>query len=116
LLRHELCAEAVRLAQLLKELHPTPDIDGLLALLLLHRSRAAARTGPDGRLILLEDQDRALWDRDMIAEGTVLAELAFARPPVGAYTIQAMIAATHGAARTAAATDWARIAGFYDLL
>ena len=116
LLRHELCAEAVRLAQLLKELHPTPDIDGLLALLLLHRSRAAARTGPDGRLILLEDQDRALWDRDMIAEGTVLAELAFARPPVGAYTIQAMIAATHASATIASQTNWPLIVAFYDLL
>ena len=116
LIRHELCAEAVRLARLLKELHPGPDIDGLLALMLLHQSRAATRTAPDGSLVLLEQQDRTRWDQTLIAEGTALAELAFARPPVGSYTIQAMIAATHAAARTAAATDWARIAGFYDLL
>jgi RNA polymerase sigma-70 factor (ECF subfamily) len=116
LIRHELCAEAVRLARLLKELHPGPDIDGLLALMLLHQSRAATRTAPDGSLVLLEQQDRTRWDQALIAEGTALAELAFARPPVGSYTIQAMIAATHAAARTAAATDWARIAGFYDLL
>lgn len=116
LLRHELCAEAIRLARLLKELHPTPDIDGLLALLLLHESRAAARTSPDGRIILLDDQDRTLWDRGLIAEGTMLAEHAFARPPVGAYTIQAMIAATHAAASTAAPTNWSRIASLYDLL
>ena len=116
LIRHELCAEAVRLARLLKELHPGPDIDGLLALMLLHQSRAATRTAPDGSLVLLEQQDRTRWNQTLIAEGTALAELAFARPPVGSYTIQAMIAATHAAARTAAATDWARIAGFYALL
>ena len=116
LIRHELCAEAVRLARLLKELHPGPDIDGLLALMLLHQSRAATRAAADGSLVLLEQQDRTRWDQTLIAEGTALAELAFARPPVGSYTIQAMIAATHAAARTAAATDWARIAGFYDLL
>ena len=116
LLRHELCNEAIRLARLLKELHATPDIEGLLALLLLHQSRAAARTGPDGRLVLLDDQDRALWDRDLISEGTMLAEHAFAQPPVGAYTIQAMIAATHASASGAAETNWSRIATFYDLL
>jgi RNA polymerase sigma-70 factor (ECF subfamily) len=116
LLRHELCAEAIRLARLLKELHPTPDIDGLLALLLLHQSRATARTGPDGRIVLLEDQDRTLWDRGLIAEGTALAELAFAQPPVGAYTIQAMIAATHASAVVARQTNWSRIVAFYDLL
>jgi RNA polymerase sigma-70 factor (ECF subfamily) len=116
LIRHDLCLEAIRLARLLKELHPTPDIDGLLALLLLHQSRAATRIAADGTLILLEDQDRAFWDRDLIAEGIALAELAFARPPVALYTIQAMIAATHASAREAADTDWSRIAGYYDLL
>jgi len=116
LVRHELCAEAIRLARLLKELHPSPDIDGLLALMLLHQSRAATRAAPDGSIVLLEQQDRSAWDQSLIAEGTALAELAFARPPVGTYTIQAMIAASHAAARTASATDWPRIAGFYDLL
>ncbi len=116
LIRRELCAEAIRLARLLTQLHSTPDTDGLLALLLLHQSRAATRTGPDGEIILLEDQDRAFWNRDLIAEGTALAQLSFARPPVASYTIQAMIAATHAAAREAADTDWARIVGLYDLL
>ena len=116
LLRHDLCAEAIRLTRLLKELHSTADIDGLLALMLLHQSRAIARTTSDGRIILLEDQDRSLWDRALIAEGTTLAELAFAQPPVATYTIQAMIAATHSAARTANLTDWRRIVSLYDLL
>jgi RNA polymerase sigma-70 factor (ECF subfamily) len=114
--RHDLCAEAIRLTRLLKELHSTPDIDGLLALMLLHQSRAMTRAAPDGSLVLLEDQDRSRWDRALIAEGTTLAELAFAQPPVATYTIQAMIAATHAAARTAAATDWRRIVSLYDLL
>jgi RNA polymerase sigma-70 factor (ECF subfamily) len=116
LVRHDLCAEAIRLARLLKELHSTADIDGLLALLLLHQSRAATRSGPDGEIVLLEDQDRAFWDRDLIAEGTMLAELALASPPIGSYTIQAMISATHAAAREAGDTDWARIVALYDLL
>lgn len=116
LLRQELCQEAIRLARLLRELHPAADIDGLLALLLLHQSRAAARTGPDGGLVLLEAQDRTRWDRAVIAEGTALAETAFAQPPVASYTIQAMIAATHARAPDAAATDWRRIAALYDVL
>jgi RNA polymerase sigma-70 factor (ECF subfamily) len=116
LIRHELCVEAIRLTRLLRELHPSPDIDGLLALMLLHQSRAAARAAPDGSIVLLDQQDRSRWDQALIAEGTALAGLAFARPPVGSYTIQAMIAATHAAARDPAATDWRRIAGFYDLL
>lgn len=116
LIRKELCDEAIRLARLLKELHSTPDIDGLLALLLLHQSRAATRQTSEGDIVLLEDQDRAFWDRDLIAEGTALAQLAFAAPPVGTYTIQALIAATHAAAREAADTDWPRIVSLYDLL
>jgi RNA polymerase sigma-70 factor (ECF subfamily) len=116
LIRQELCDEAIRLARLLKQLHPTPDIDGLLALLLLHQSRAKTRQTEAGDIVLLEDQDRAFWDRDLIAEGTALAQLAFAAPPVGTYTIQALIAATHAAAREASDTDWARIASLYDLL
>ncbi|HEX4298759.1 MAG TPA: DUF6596 domain-containing protein, partial [Devosia sp.] len=116
LIRHELCAEAIRLARLLRALRPSPDTDGLLALMLLHQSRAAARTDGDGRLVLLEQQDRRLWNADLIAEGTALAQAAFAAPPVGSHTIQASIAATHAAAPSAAATDWPRIAGLYDLL
>jgi len=116
LIRHDLCAEAVRLLRLLRELQSGADIDGLLALLLLHQSRAAARTGPDGAIVLLEDQDRSRWDRALIAEATALASQAFARPPVGSHTIQALIAATHAAAPVAAATDWRRIVGLYDLL
>jgi RNA polymerase sigma-70 factor (ECF subfamily) len=116
LIRKELCDEAIRLARLLKELHSTPDVDGLLALMLLHQSRAATRQTPEGDIILLADQDRAFWNRDLIAEGTALAQLAFATPPVGTYTIQALIAATHAAAREATDTDWRRIASLYDLL
>ncbi|HWA18151.1 MAG TPA: RNA polymerase sigma factor [Devosia sp.] len=116
LIRHALCGEAIRLARLLKELHPAPDVDGLLALFLLHQSRARTREDAYGNIVLLEDQDRAFWDRDLIAEGTALAELAFARPPVGAYTIQALIAATHAAARESSDTNWPRIVSLYDLL
>ena len=116
LIRKELCDEAVRLARLLKELHSSPDVDGLLALMLLHQSRAATRQTQAGDIILLEDQDRAFWNRDLIAEGTALAQLAFAAPPVGTYTIQALIAATHAAAREPGDTDWRRIVALYDLL
>jgi RNA polymerase sigma-70 factor (ECF subfamily) len=116
LIRKELCDEAIRLARLLSELHSTPDVDGLLALMLLHQSRAATRQTVAGDIVLLEDQDRAFWDRDLIAEATALAQLAFAAPPVGSYTIQALIAATHAAAREASDTDWSRIASLYDLL
>lgn len=116
LIRKELCDEAIRLARLLKELHSTSDTDGLLALMLLHQSRATTRQTPSGDIVLLEDQDRVFWDRDLIAEGTALAQLAFASPPVGSYTIQALIAATHAAAREPSDTDWSRIASLYDLL
>ncbi len=116
LIRRELREEALRLARLLKELHSTPDVDGLLALMLLHQARAATRQTASGDIVLLEDQDRAFWNRDLIAEGTALAQLAFASPPVGRYTIQALIAATHAAAREPSDTDWARIASLYDLL
>jgi RNA polymerase sigma-70 factor (ECF subfamily) len=116
LIRHDLCAEAVRLLRLLRELQASADSDGLLALLLLHQSRAAARTAPDGAIVLLEDQDRRLWNGALIAEATALANQAFAQPPVGGYTIQALIAATHAAAPMASATDWHRIVSLYDLL
>ena len=116
LIRHELCAEAVRLARLLNALQPSADTDGLLALMLLHQSRAAARVDGDGAIILLEQQDRSRWNTALIDEGTALAARAFATPPVGSYTIQAMIAATHAAARTPGDTDWAQIVALYDLL
>ena len=116
LIRKELCDEAVRLARLLRELHSSPDVDGLLALMLLHQSRANTRQSASGDIILLEDQDRAFWNRDLIAEGTALAQLAFASPPVGSYTIQALIAATHAAAHEPGDTDWRRIVTLYDLL
>lgn len=116
LIRHELCAEAIRLARLLRELRGSPEIDGLLGLMLLHRSRTAARTGARGEIVLLQEQDRSLWDRSLIAEGTALARSAFASPPISSYAIQAMIAAAHAEAETAAATDWARIATLYGLL
>jgi RNA polymerase sigma-70 factor, ECF subfamily len=114
--RHDLSAEAIRLGRLLVELLPEPESLGLLALMLLHDSRRAARTSPSGELILLEDQDRSLWDRDQIAEGTRLVERALASRRAGLYTIQAAIAGVHAGAPTAAATDWEEIVGLYDVL
>ena len=114
--RHDLSAEAIRLGRLLTALLPEPEVVGLLALMLLHDSRRAARTSPAGDLILLEDQDRSLWNRDQIAEGVSLVERAFSLGPVGPYTIQAAIGAVHAQAPSAAATDWAQIAAHYDLL
>jgi RNA polymerase sigma-70 factor (ECF subfamily) len=112
--RHDLSAEAIRLGRLLVELLPEAEALGLLALMLLHESRRAARTSPSGDLILLDEQDRSLWDRDQIAEGTRLVEQAFSSP--GPYSIQAAISAVHAGAATAAATDWAEIVGLYDVL
>jgi RNA polymerase sigma-70 factor (ECF subfamily) len=116
LTRHDLSAEAIRLGRLLVELLPEPEGQGLLALMLLHESRRPARTSPSGEVILLEDQDRSRWDRDLIAEGVRLVEQALSSGRIGPYTIQAAIAAVHGAAATAAATDWAEIVGLYDAL
>ena len=116
LTRHDLSAEAIRLGRLLVELLPEPEAVGLLALMLLHESRRAARTSPAGELILLDDQDRSLWDRDQIAEGRRLVEQALASRRFGPYTIQAAIAAVHAEAREAAATDWAAIVSLYDVL
>ena len=116
LTRHDLSAEAIRLGRLLVELLPEPEAIGLLALMLLHDSRRAARTSPSGELILLDDQDRSLWDRDQIAEGTRLVERALSSRQFGPYTIQAAIAAVHAEAANAAATDWAEIVGLYDAL
>ena len=116
LTRHDLSSEAISLGRLLVELLPEPEALGLLALMLLHDSRRAARTSPSGELILLDDQDRLLWNRDQIAEGLVLVERALGARQVGPYTIQAAIAAVHANASTAAGTDWNQIVALYDLL
>ena len=116
LTRHDLSGEAIRLGRLLIELLPEPEAMGLLALMLLHDSRRAARTSPNGDLILLEDQDRALWNRDQITEGVSLVARALSSGQVGPYTIQAAIAAAHAQAPSAATTDWAQIVALYDLL
>ena len=115
LTRVELSAEAIRLGRLVVELLPDPEALGLLALMLLHESRRPARASPDGELILLEEQDRTLWDRSMIAEGRILTERALAGSTVGTFAIQAAIAAVHADADIPAATDWRRIAAWYDL-
>jgi len=114
--RSDLSGEAIRLGRLLVELLPEPEVMGLLALMLLQESRRVARTSPAGDLILLEEQDRSLWDRDQIAEGKALMEKALLSRRFGSYTLQAAIATAHADAPTAAATDWIRIAGLYDLL
>jgi RNA polymerase sigma-70 factor (ECF subfamily) len=114
--RHELSGEAIRLGRLIVELLPEPEAIGLLALMLLQESRRAARTSPTGDLILLDDQDRSLWDRDQIAEGSRLVERALTLGGIGPYTIQAAIAAVHADAAEAGATDWAQIVGLYDIL
>ncbi len=116
LTRSDLSGEAIRLARLLNELLPEPEVTGLLALLLLHESRRAARTSPSGDLVLLEDQDRSRWNQAQIAEGEVLLERVLVSRRFGPYTLQAAIAAVHAAAETPDATDWAQIVGLYDLL
>ena len=116
LTRHDLSAEAIRLGRLLIELLPEPEAVGLLALMLLHDSRRAARASTTGDLILLEDQDRSLWNRDQIAEGASLVRRALSSRRFGPYSIQAAIAAVHAQAASPTATDWNRIVGLYDLL
>jgi RNA polymerase sigma-70 factor (ECF subfamily) len=116
LMRHDLSGEAIRLGRLLVELLPEPEAIGLLALMLLHESRRDARSSPTGEVILLEDQDRSIWNRDQIAEGTRLVEQALASRRFGPYTIQAAISAVHAEAPSAANTDWAEIVGLYDAL
>jgi RNA polymerase sigma-70 factor (ECF subfamily) len=116
LTRGTLTAEAIRLGRLLIELLPDPEALGLLALMLLHESRRAARTSTSGDLILLEAQDRSLWERTMIAEGAALVIDALRSRRFGPYTLQAAIAAVHAEAPTAAATDWFEIVGLYDVL
>ena len=116
LTRHDLSGEAIRLGRLLIQLLPAPEAMGLLALMLLHDSRRAARTSPNGDLILLEDQDRALWNRNQLPEGISLVARAMSSGQVGPYTIQAAIAAAHAQAPNALATDWTQIVALYDLL
>jgi RNA polymerase sigma-70 factor (ECF subfamily) len=114
--RPDLSGEAIRLGRLLVELLPDPEAMGLLALMLLQESRRTARTSPEGDLILLEDQDRSLWNREQIAAGKDLVEQALASRQFGVYTIQAAIAAVHAEAESAEATDWTQIVALYDVL
>ena len=116
LTRTDLSAEAIRLGRQLLELLPESEVMGLLALMLLHESRREARTAEDGELVLLEDQDRSRWNRQLIAEGQQLISAALATRRVGPYTLQAAISAVHAAAADMASTDWAEIVGLYDLL
>jgi RNA polymerase sigma-70 factor (ECF subfamily) len=116
LTRSDLSGEAIRLGRLLVELLPEPEAIGLLGLMLLHESRRPARTSAAGELILLDDQDRALWNRRLIEEGSALVERALTSRRFGPYTLQAAIAAVHAEARAAAETDWSQIVGLYDVL
>ena len=114
--RPDLSAEAIRLGRLLIELLPDPEVLGLLALMLLHDARRAARTSDDGEIVLLDEQDRSRWNRGQIAEGVALVERALAARRVGPFVLQAAIAAVHAEAATPAATDWAEIVGLYEVL
>lgn len=114
--RHDLSEEAIRLARLIVELLPDPEAMGMLALMLLQESRRAARTSPEGDLILLEQQDRSLWNQRQISEGKEYLERAIASRRFGRYTIQAAIASVHADAPTASATDWNQIVSLYDVL
>jgi RNA polymerase sigma-70 factor, ECF subfamily len=116
LTRHDLSAEAIRLGRLLVDLLPEAEAIGLLALMLLQESRRAARSSGSGELILLDEQDRSLWDHAQIAEGVSLVQRALATRGAGPYSIQAAIAAVHAEAPDPAATDWAEIVGLYDVL
>jgi RNA polymerase sigma-70 factor (ECF subfamily) len=116
LTRQDLSVEAIRLARLLVELLPEPEAVGLLALMLLHESRRAARATADGEIVLLADQDRSLWNRGQIADAVKLVEAALATGRAGPYAIQAAIAAVHAEAPSAEATDWNEIVGLYDVL
>ncbi len=116
LTRLDLSGEAIRLGRLLVDLLPEPEAIGLLALMMLHESRRVARASPSGELILLGDQDRTLWNREQIREGSALVARALAARHAGPYALQAAIAAIHAEAVTAAATDWDEIVGLYDVL
>lgn len=114
--RAELTGEAIRLGRLLAKLQPEPEVIGLLSLMLLQESRHAARTTPTGKLILLENQDRSLWNQEQIAEGVALVKTALHSHRFGAYTLQAAIVAVHAEAESVAATDWRQIVAIYDQL
>jgi RNA polymerase sigma-70 factor (ECF subfamily) len=114
--RMDISEEAIRLGRLLVRLLPEPEAIGLLALMLLQDSRRAARMSPQGDIVLLEEQDRSLWDRKMIAEGAELARRALSSPAIGPYAVQAAIAAVHAEAPSSVETDWAQIAGLYTVL
>lgn len=116
LTRHDLSGEAIRLGRLLCDLLPDPEAQGLLALMLLQESRRTARTSAEGDLILLDQQDRTLWNHEMIAEGSALVERALSSRRFGPYSLQAAIAAVHAEAVDSASTDWAQIVGLYDVL
>jgi RNA polymerase sigma-70 factor, ECF subfamily len=116
LTRVDLSAEAIRLGRLLVDLLPEPEAIGLLGLMLLHESRRAARTSPTGEIVLLNDQDRSLWNREHISEGLTLIERALATRRFGPYTLQGAIAAVHAEATTADDTAWGEIVGIYDAL
>jgi RNA polymerase sigma-70 factor, ECF subfamily len=116
LTRTDLSEEAIRLGRLVMELLPDGEVTGLLALMLLQESRRSARLSTTGDLILLEDQDRSLWNAQQIAEGRVLVQQSLSQPPIGSYTVQAAIAAVHAEAVNAAATNWAQIVAWYDVL
>jgi RNA polymerase sigma-70 factor (ECF subfamily) len=115
--RHELCGEAIRLARLLVELMPTAgEVNGLLALMLLHDARRATRLSPEGELLLLDEQDRSRWDAAQIAEGLARVGAALRMDRAGPYGVQAAVAALHASAPNAAETDWRQIAALYSLL
>lgn len=116
LTRPDLSSEAIRLGRLLVSLLPEPEVIGLLALMLLHESRREARTAPNGDLIVLEEQDRSLWNQELITEGVTLVEHSFTSEQYGLYSLQAAIAAVHSLAPTVAETDWNEIVALYDLL
>jgi len=116
LTRPDLSGEAIRLGHLLIDLLPEPEVLGLLALMLLHESRRVARSTPSGEIILLEEQNRALWNRNQIVEGSALVARALSSRRIGPYTLQAAIASVHAEAPSAAATDWGQIVGLYDVL
>lgn len=116
LTRADLSGEAIRLGRLMAELLPDAETFGLLALMLINESRRRARLSPEGEIVLLADQDRALWDRGLIAEGAALVDRAFATRHIGPYTLQAAIAAVHALAETAEETDWDQIVALYDVL
>jgi RNA polymerase sigma-70 factor, ECF subfamily len=116
LVRTDLSGEAIRLGRVMHELLPDPEVTGLLALMLLHEARRPARATASGELVLLDEQDRTLWNREQIAEGQTLVEQALASRRFGLYTLQAAIAAVHAEAARAADTDWVQIVGLYDVL